>query len=71
VAALDPCAAGVAVLTVVTLAFAIIAAFGTIVAWQVGDLARELPTYQRNIEAKIDRFAKGRPGPASSRVQRE
>ncbi len=52
----------VAVLTVVTLAFAIIGAFGAIVAWQVGDLARELPTYQRNIESKIDAFREGPPG---------
>lgn len=52
----------VAVLTVVTLAFAIIGAFGTIVAWQVGDLARQLPTYQRNIESKIDAFREGPPG---------
>lgn len=52
----------VAVLTVVSLAFAVIVAFGTIVAWQVGDLARQLPAYQRNIEAKIDAFREGPPG---------
>jgi predicted PurR-regulated permease PerM len=53
-----------AVLIVVSLAFAFIAAFATVVAWQVGDLAQRLPTYQRNIEAKIDSFREGPPGGA-------
>lgn len=53
-----------AVLIVVSLAFAFIGAFGTVVAWQVGDLAGRLPTYQRNIEAKIDSFREGPPGGA-------
>ena len=51
-----------AVLLVVTLAFMLIAGFASVVAWQVTDLARGLPTYQRNIEAKIDGFRNGPPG---------
>ena len=51
-----------AVLMVVTLAFMLIAGFAAVVAWQVTDLARGLPTYQRNIEAKIEGFRSGPPG---------
>jgi predicted PurR-regulated permease PerM len=51
-----------AVLTVVTLAFLVILAFGWVVMWQVADLAQQLPAYQRNIEAKIDDFREGPPG---------
>ena len=51
-----------AVLTVVSLAFVVILAFGWVVTWQVADLAQQLPAYQRNIEAKIDDFREGPPG---------
>ena len=51
-----------AVLSVVTLAFLVILAFGWVVMWQVADLAQQLPAYQRNIEAKIDDFREGPPG---------
>jgi predicted PurR-regulated permease PerM len=51
-----------AVLTVVTVAFLVIVAFGWVVMWQVVDLAQQLPSYQRNIEAKIDDFREGPPG---------
>jgi len=52
------------VLLVVALAFAAIFAFVAVVAWQVSDLARSLPAYQRNIEAKIDSFRQAPPGGA-------
>jgi predicted PurR-regulated permease PerM len=51
-----------AVLLVVTMAFAFIAAFATIVAWQIGDLAAQLPSYQRNLETKIESFRQAPPG---------
>lgn len=51
-----------AVLTAVALAFLVIGAFGTIVAWQVMDLAESLPRYQTNIERKIDAIRESPPG---------
>jgi predicted PurR-regulated permease PerM len=53
-----------AVISVVALAFAALAAFSMVVAWQVADLAQSLPSYQRNIEAKIDSFRDAPPGGA-------
>src|SRR5687768_5625403 len=50
------------VLIVVTLAFAFILAFCAMIAWQVADLAQQLPAYQQNIESKIDNFLKTPPG---------
>jgi len=50
------------VIIVVTLAFLSIFAFGSIVARQVGDLAVNLPVYQRNIEAKVNALQDIRPG---------
>jgi predicted PurR-regulated permease PerM len=51
-----------AVLTVVTLAFVVILAFGWIVSWQIADLAGRLPAYQRNIETKIEALRESPPG---------
>ena len=51
-----------AVLSVVALAFLVILAFGWVVTWQITDLAQQLPSYQRNLEAKIDDFRQGPPG---------
>jgi predicted PurR-regulated permease PerM len=51
-----------AVLLVVTLAFAFILAFSAVVAWQVADLAERLPSYQRNIETKIEALREAPPG---------
>ncbi len=51
-----------AVLSVVAFAFLIIFALGAIVAWQVADLAEQLPTYRFNIEAKIDSLRQSPPG---------
>ena len=51
-----------AVLSVVILAFAVIGSFGTVVAWQVLDLAESLPAYQANIERKIDSLQNSPPG---------
>ncbi len=51
-----------AVLTVVVVAFLVILAFGSVVAWQVADLAERLPTYRSNIEAKIDSLREAPPG---------
>ena len=51
-----------AVLLVVTVAFLAILAFGTVVAWQVADVAERLPTYRSNIEAKIDSLREAPPG---------
>lgn len=42
------------VLAVVVLVFAGIASFGTVVGGQIADLANNLPTYQRNVHAKLD-----------------
>ncbi|WP_353857338.1 AI-2E family transporter [Azospirillum formosense] len=42
------------VLAVVVLVFAGIAGFGTVVGGQIADLANNLPTYQRNVHAKLD-----------------
>lgn len=42
-----------AVLLVVTLAFGVIGGFGLVVGTQLAQLAENLPTYQRNIQAKI------------------
>ncbi|OYD85491.1 AI-2E family transporter [Azospirillum brasilense] len=42
------------VLAVVVLVFAGIAAFGTVVGGQIADLADNLPSYQRNVHAKLD-----------------
>jgi len=41
------------VLMVVVLVFAVITGFGMVVGSQIADLADNLPTYQRNIQAKI------------------
>ena len=46
----------VSVLAVVTLAFAVIGAFVLVVVGQVGQLARQLPTFQDNIVAKLTAF---------------
>ncbi len=51
-----------AVLFVVTLAFALILAFVWVVSLQVADLAARLPSYQTNIERKIDSFMESPPG---------
>ena len=51
-----------AVLFVVTLAFLLIATFVWIVSLQVADLASRLPSYQTNIERKIDSFMDSPPG---------
>jgi predicted PurR-regulated permease PerM len=42
-----------AVVTTVLLAFLALALFGLVVAWQVSEVAQDLPTYQDNIIAKI------------------
>ncbi|KAA0688845.1 AI-2E family transporter [Azospirillum brasilense] len=42
------------VLAVVVLVFAGIAGFGTVVGGQIADLADNLPSYQRNVHAKLD-----------------
>ena len=44
----------VAVISVVVGAFAAIGLFGMIVASQLGTLAMNLPTYQRNLEVKVE-----------------
>jgi predicted PurR-regulated permease PerM len=51
-----------AVLSVVAFAFLVIFSLGAIVAWQVADLAEQLPTYRFNIEAKIDSLRQSPPG---------
>ena len=51
-----------AVLTVVGFAFIGILAFVYVLAWQVADLASQLPRYQRNIEAKIEAVRESPPG---------
>ena len=51
-----------AVLTVVGAAFIGILAFAYVLAWQVTDLASQLPRYQRNIEAKIEAVRESPPG---------
>jgi predicted PurR-regulated permease PerM len=43
----------IAVVTTVVLAFFILILFGLIVAWQVAEVAQDLPTYQGNIIGKI------------------
>ncbi len=48
-----------AVLVAVSVAFLAIFALGSLVAWQVADLAERLPTYRSNIEAKIELAARG------------
>jgi predicted PurR-regulated permease PerM len=50
------------VLVAVTLGFSFILAFSTVVAFQVADLAAQLPLYERNIEAKIDAVRESPPG---------
>lgn len=52
----------VAVLASVALAFLVVLAIGWSVAWQGTDLASQLPSYQRNIEAKIDAISQDPPG---------
>ncbi|MGQ9367277.1 AI-2E family transporter [Azospirillum sp. ST 5-10] len=42
-----------AVVMVVVLVFALVTAFGSVVGSQIADLAENLPTYERNIRAKI------------------
>ncbi|MBP2290995.1 AI-2E family transporter [Azospirillum rugosum] len=42
------------VLLVVILVFAALAGFGTVVGSQIGDLASNLPSYQRNIHTKLE-----------------
>ena len=51
-----------AVLVAVSVAFLAIFALGSLVAWQVADLAERLPTYRSNIEAKIDSLREAPPG---------
>lgn len=51
-----------AVLTVVACAFLVILAFGSVIAWQLADVAGQLPTYRYNIEAKIEAVRKAPPG---------
>ena len=51
-----------AVLTVVTVAFLLILAFGWILSLQAVDLAQRLPTYRTNIETKIDSLFQSPPG---------
>jgi predicted PurR-regulated permease PerM len=51
-----------AVVTVAGLAFLTILAFGSVIAWQLADLAQRLPLYQRNIEAKIEALGESPPG---------
>lgn len=43
----------IAVVTTVVLAFFILILFGLVVAWQVAEVAQDLPTYQDNIIGKI------------------
>lgn len=43
----------VAVVTTVVLAFLVLVLFGLVVAWQVADVAQDLPAYQGNIVGKI------------------
>jgi predicted PurR-regulated permease PerM len=51
-----------AVLTVVTVAFLAILAFGWVLTLQAVDLAQQLPSYRTNIEAKIDSLLESPPG---------
>jgi predicted PurR-regulated permease PerM len=51
-----------AVLTVVTVAFLLILAFGWILSLQAMDLAQRLPTYRTNIETKVDSLFQSPPG---------
>jgi predicted PurR-regulated permease PerM len=61
----------VAVVAVVIGAFAAIALFGMVVASQLGTLALNLPTYQRNIEAKVESIKSANVGEGIfSRVSR-
>ena len=59
------------VLAAVTLAFAAIGLFGLVVAGQLGDLARELPTFQGNIVKKLEALqSTGRENGLVSRLSR-
>jgi predicted PurR-regulated permease PerM len=61
----------VAVVAVVIGAFAAIALFGMVVASQLGTLAQNLPTYQRNIEVKVESIKSANVGEGIfSRVSR-
>jgi len=51
-----------AVLTVVTVAFLLILAFGWILSLQAMDIAQRLPTYRTNLETKIDTVFQSPPG---------
>ena len=51
-----------AVLTVVSVAFLLILAFGWILALQAMDLAQRLPTYRSNIETKVEALFESPPG---------
>ena len=51
-----------AVLTVVSIAFLMILAFGWIISLQAMDLAQRLPAYRANIETKIDTLSQSPPG---------
>ncbi len=51
-----------AVLGVVILAFVVLLTFAGVVALQVGDLAQRLPSYQSNLEAKIEAIRESPPG---------
>jgi predicted PurR-regulated permease PerM len=50
------------VIAVVTFAFLLIFAFGSAIAWQLADLAQRLPSYQFNIESKIEALSESPPG---------
>ena len=59
------------VLAAVTLAFAAIGLFGLVVAGQLGELARELPTFQGNIVKKLEALqTTGRENGLVSRLSR-